>query len=58
MDMNKIKDNKKHRISTEHLAGLRRKTLIESTGASIRLAGSKVSDKEVEQVVNTVFGQK
>ena len=41
-------------ISPERLAELRRATLIASTGASTRLAGSKLSDKEVEQVVNTV----
>jgi len=29
-----------------------------SAVASIRLAGSKLSGKEVGQVVNTVFGQK
>jgi hypothetical protein len=45
-------------ISPERLAELRRATLIASTGASVRLAGSKVTDKEVERVVNTVFGQK
>lgn len=45
-------------ISPERLAELRRATLIASTGASTRLEGSKLSDKEVEQVVNTVFVQK
>ncbi len=45
-------------ISPERLAEFRRATLIASTGASTRLAGSKLSDKEVERVVNTVFGQK
>jgi hypothetical protein len=45
-------------ISPEQLVELRRVTLIASTGASTRLAGSKLSDKEVEQVVNTVFEQK
>ena len=45
-------------ISPERLVELRRATLIASTGASTRLAGSKLSDKEVERVVNTVFGQK
>ena len=37
-------------ISPERLAELRRATLIASTGASTRLAGSKLSDKEVERV--------
>ena len=45
-------------ISPERLAELRRATLIASTGASTRLAGSKLSDKKVERVANTVFGQK
>ena len=57
--MTKPKTNKKNiGISPERLAELRRATLIASTGASTRLAGSKLSDKEVERVVNTVFGQK
>lgn len=45
-------------ISPESLAELRRATLIASTGASTRLAGSKLSNKEVAEVVNTVFEQK
>lgn len=45
-------------ISPERLAELRRTTLIASTAASTRLADSKLSDKEVERVVNTVFGRK
>ena len=45
-------------ISLERLAELRRATLISSTGASTRLAGSKLSDKEVERVFNIVSGQK
>lgn len=45
-------------ISPQRLAELRRTTLIASAGASTRLEGSKLSDKEVEQVANTVFGQK
>ncbi len=54
--MTKLKHTKKNlSISPERLAELRRATLIASTGASTRLAGSKLSDK---QVVNTVFGQK
>ena len=57
--MTKPKRTKKNlSISPERLAELRRATLIASTGASTRLAGLKLSDKEVEQVVNTVFGQK
>ena len=45
-------------ISPERLAELRRATLIASTGSSTRLAGSKLSDKKVEQVINTVFERK
>ena len=45
-------------ISSERLAELRRATLIASTGASARLSGSKVTDKEVEQIVNTVSARK
>lgn len=57
--MTKPKHIKKNpSVSLEHLTELRRATLIASTGASTRLAGSKLSDKEVKQVVNTVFGQK
>ncbi|MDP2668771.1 MAG: hypothetical protein Q8P07_02985 [bacterium] len=44
-------------LSPEHLAELRRATLVASTGASTRLEGSKLSDKEVERIANIVFGQ-
>jgi hypothetical protein len=44
-------------ISPERLAVLRRATLIASTGASTRIEGSKLSDKEVERVANIVFGR-
>ncbi|HWC57643.1 MAG TPA: hypothetical protein VG621_01675 [Candidatus Paceibacterota bacterium] len=37
-------------ISQERLAELRRTTLIASAGASTRLEGSTLSDKEVEQI--------
>lgn len=57
--MTKSKLTKKNRgVSPERLAELRRATLIASAGASTRLEGSKLSDKEVEQVANNVFGQK
>ncbi|MDP2641281.1 MAG: hypothetical protein Q8P39_01920 [Candidatus Yanofskybacteria bacterium] len=49
---------KQFAISPERLAELQRATLIASAGASTCLAGSKLSDKEVKKVVNTVFGQK
>jgi len=45
-------------ISPERLAEFRRATLIASTGASTRLTGSKLSDKEVERMANIVFGRK
>jgi hypothetical protein len=53
-----MKKAKKDSISRERLAQLRHATFMASTGASTRLAGSKLSDKEVEQVVNTASGQK
>ncbi len=57
--MTKLKDiNKNLGISPERLAELRRATLIASAGASTRLEGSKLSDKDVVQVANIVFGQK
>lgn len=48
--MTKPKLKKNISISPEHLAKLRRATLIASAGASTRLEGSKLSDEEVEQV--------
>ena len=45
-------------ISPGRLAELRRATLIASAGASTRLEGSKLSDKDVEQIANIVFEQK
>ena len=44
-------------ISPERLAELCRATLIASAGASTRLEGSKLSDKDVERLVNIVFEQ-
>ena len=45
-------------ISPERLAELRRATLIASTGSSTRLEGSKLSDEDVERVLNIVSGRK
>ena len=45
-------------VSSERLEKLRRATLIASAGASTRLEGSKLSDKEVGQITNIVFGRK
>lgn len=58
LNMKKLRLTKKNvGISPEHLAELKRATLIVSAGASTRLEGSKLSDQEVEQIANTVFGQ-
>lgn len=45
-------------MPSKRWAELRHATLIASAGASTRLEGSKLSDKEVEHIANTVFGQK
>jgi len=45
---------KKLSISPERLAELRRATLIESTGSSLRLSGSKATNKEVGQILNAI----
>ena len=45
-------------ILPKRLAELRRATIIASAGASTRLEGSKLSDKEVEKVANIVFERK
>ena len=48
--------NKRVILSSRSMAHVlkdaKRRTLIESTGSSLRLAGVKVSNKEVEQIVN------
>lgn len=41
-------------ISSERLAEIRCKVLIESTGSSLRLSGSKVTNEQVEQILNTM----
>ena len=49
--MTKFKRTKKNiGISQEHLVELRRATLIASAGASTRLAGSKLSDEQAEEI--------
>jgi len=53
--MTKSKYTKKNvDISPECQAELRRKTLIELTGSSLRLSGSKVTNEQVEQILNTL----
>lgn len=47
--------NKKYlTISPERLAELRRATLIASTGSSLGLSGSKVTNEQVEQILNEI----
>jgi len=41
-------------ISSERRAQLRHKTLIESAGSSLCLSGSKVTNEQVEQILNTI----
>lgn len=47
-------EQKKLGISPERLAELQQATFIASTGASMRLAGSRVTDKEVGQIVSAI----
>ena len=54
-NITKSKQAKKNSsISLKRLAELRRTTLIASTGASMRLAGPKVSNEEVERILNAI----
>lgn len=51
--MTKFKQIKKSvGISPERLAELRRKTLVESTGSSLRLSDSKVTNEQIEEILN------
>ena len=51
----KLKRVKKHpTISPERLAKFRHATLIASTGSSLRLSGSKVTNEQVEQILNAI----
>lgn len=53
--MTKSKQIKKQFIiSPERLAEIQRRVLIESTGSSLRLSGSKVTNEQVEQILNTM----
>ncbi len=53
--MIKSKNTKKNlSISSKRLAELRRATLIVSTGSSLRLSGSKVTNEQVEQILNAL----
>lgn len=51
--MKSPKSTKKYSdISSERLAELKRATLIASTGSSLRISGSKVTNRQVEQIIN------
>ena len=53
--MKKSKQIKLHSgISSERLTELKRATFIASTGSSLRLSGSKVTDEQVEQIMNAI----
>ncbi len=41
------------RFNTEFWREQRRKTLIESTGASVRLSGSKITNEEVVKIIDS-----
>ena len=56
--MKTIRTKKNLIISPDRLAEFQCATLIASTGASVRLSGSKLSDKDVEQILNIVSGRK
>ena len=46
------------RFDSEFWKEQRRKTLIESTGASVRLSGSKITNEEVAEIVDSEKNQK
>lgn len=54
----KNKEIKRHlsdgNINPEYLEMLRRKTLIESTGASLRLSGKNISDATVAELLKKI----
>lgn len=41
-------------LSPEYLAMLKRKALIESTGASLRLSGRKISDEQIAEILKGI----
>jgi|GEM_PF-1032828 len=56
--MTKSKQTKKQfGISPERLAEIRHKVLIECTGSSLRLSGSKVTNEQVEQILNQMISK-
>ncbi len=46
------KSSSDDRFNTDFWEEQRRKTLIESTGASVRLSGSKITNEEVEKIID------
>ena len=53
--MKKFKQiRKQFAISPERLAELQRATIIASTGSSLRLSGSKVTNEQVEQILKSL----
>ena len=46
------------RFNTDFWKEQRRKTLIESTGASVRLSGSKITNEEVAKIIDSEKNQK
>jgi len=50
--MTKHKHKKQSSTSLEYLTELRCRVLIESTGSSLRLSGSKVTNEQVGQILN------
>lgn len=49
--MNTKNKNINNGLTPDYLDMLRRKCLIESTGASLRLSGQKISDEQVEDIL-------
>lgn len=43
----------KRRFNTDFWEKQKRKTLIESTGASMRLSGLRVTNEDVEKIINS-----
>ena len=55
---NANKNSSNDQLNTEFWKEQRRKTLIESTGASIRLSGSKVTNEEVARIIDSEKNKK
>jgi len=57
MKKTKAATTKEFNISPERLAELRRRSLIESTGSSLRLSGSKVTNEQVKQILDAMISK-